>query len=160
MDSKSSLSMLYTPEAQDGFWGEMDPDTRAFLDEFEKRETFTYRFDELPALFVSMASALPDVADLPVDSKSQALLVRLIPLLSSMPFRQCVFSVHWLNTHAKDSPMGWGTLCYLEALNIANNIKDHPHHDLSRVIVERISVMTRANKAISLYGQWQLKLSS
>lgn len=158
MESSTSLSLLFSPEAQDAFWGEMHPDTRACFDLFEKKETFTYQFDELPELFLNMATALPDVALLPVDVKSQDILVKLIPLLSSMPFRQCVFSVHWLNEQAKDSPIGWGTLCYLEALNIINNLKDHPHLAYAAVIVERITAIMRVNKAIGLYEQWPLKI--
>jgi hypothetical protein len=157
MDNSSALGMLYSPEAQDAFWGVMKPDTRAVFDVLENRETFTYPYVEYPDLFLKMAKALPEMAMLPVDAKSQDLLVKVIPLLATMPFRQCIFSIHWLNEQAKDSPMGWGTLCYLEALNIINNIKDHDHYDLSRVMVDRVSTVMRYRKAMGLYAQWPLK---
>lgn len=157
MENKTSLDMLYSPEAQDAFWGAMHPDTRAIFDVFEQRETFTYPYIEYPELFLTMAKAMPEMATLPVDPKSSELLVKVIPLLATMPFRQCIFSVHWLNEQASDSPIGWGTLCYLEALNILNNVKDHPHYDLSRVMVDRISAVMRYRKALGLYAQWPLK---
>lgn len=157
MNNKESFNHLFSPQAQDAFWGAMDPDTRACFDLFEQKETFTYQYGELPELFMNMANALPDVAVLPVDSRSQSLLISMIPLLASMPFRQCVFSVHWLNDQAKESPIGWGTLCYLEALNIVNNDEGNPNHDMARVIVERITAVMRVRKAMGLFAQWPLK---
>jgi hypothetical protein len=157
MENSSALGMLYSPEAQDAFWSVMNPDTRPVFDVLENRETFTYPYREYPDLFLKMALALPEMAVLPVSAKCHDLLVNVIPLLATMPFRQCIFSIHWLNEQAKDSPMGWGTLCYLEALNILNNIKDHEHYDLSRVMVDRVSTVMRYRKAMGLYAQWPLK---
>ncbi len=149
--------MLFSPYAQDAFWGSMHPDARASFDVFEQKETFTYQFNELPELFSSLASALPELVVLPSDSKTQEILISIIPLIASMPFRQCVFAIHWLNDKSRESPIGWGTLCYLEALNILNNVPDHDHHDLARVVVERTSAVMKVRKAMGLFAQWPLK---
>ena len=157
MDSNPATPTLFSPEAVAEFWGSMQPDARACILMFEKKETFTYNFSELPELFIRMALALPRVAQLPIDEKSQDVLVKLIPLLVSMPFGTCVFAIHWLNHQAGDSPIGWGTLCYLEATNITNNVIDHPHYALAKQLVERIATMMKGRKVIGMHSQWPLK---
>lgn len=150
-------SLLFSPEAQEAFWAEMHPDNRACYEMFESKESWTYQFEELPELFLKTSDALPKVAQLPIESKNQQVLVQLIPLLASMPLRQCLFAVHWLNEKVIDSPIGWGTLCYLEAVNIKNNEKDNDHHELACAMVERISAIMRVRKAMGLFAQWPLK---
>lgn len=157
MDANPTNPMIFSPEAQSEFWGAMDPDFRAFIAHFEKKETFTYDFTELPELFIRMAHALPRVAQLPIDEKSQDILVKLIPLLTCMPFGTCIFAIHWLNNEAGESPIGWGTLCYLEATNITNNVSDHQHYDLARQLVERLSTIMRSRRAHGIAAQWPFK---
>lgn len=150
-------ALLFTPEAQNAFWEEMQPDARACLDMFENKERWSYQYTEFPELFVKMAEALPRVAGLPVDEGSQSVLVKLIPLLASMPFRQCIFAIHWLNHQAGESPIGWGALCYLEAVNITNNIPDHEYFGMAKAMVERMATVMRTRKIIGLFSQWPLK---
>jgi hypothetical protein len=150
-------SLLFNPEAQSAFWEEMQPDARACLDFFESKERWPYKYDEFPELFVQMAEVLPRVAGLPVDESSQEILVTLIPLLSSMPFRQCIFAIHWLNHQAGESPIGWGALCYLEAVNITNNSQDHQYFGMAKALVDRMATVMRTRKIIGLFSQWPLK---
>jgi len=157
LTSQTVDALLFTPDAQNAFWEEMQPDARACLDLFESKERWPYRYDEFPELFVQMAEALPKVVDLPVDETSQAVLIRLIPLLSSMPFRQCIFAIHWLNHQSRDSPIGWGALCYLEAVNIANNAQEHEYFGMSKALVDRMATVMRTRKIIGLFSQWPLK---
>lgn len=159
MTDTSMSYMLFSPEAQKAFWNEMHPDTRALFEHLEKKERFTHNFDEMPELFIKMAQILPDVAMMPLDSKNQDLLVKLIPLLASMPLMQSIFAVHWLNEKAKDCPIGWGTLCHLEALNIINNIPDHIHYELARAMVDRVKAVMQTRQAMGMVSQWPLKAS-
>lgn len=150
-------ALLFTPEAQKAFWEGMEPDARGFLDLFESNERWAYQYEEFPELFVKMAEALPKVADLPVDDSAQKTLIMMIPLLSSMPFRQCVFAIHWLNLKAGDSPVGWGALCYLEATNIKNSHPDHEYYPLAKALVYRMETVMRTRKIIGIFSQWPLK---
>src|SRR5690606_1883321 len=124
------------PEIQDVFWRNMDIDARMCLDMLEGKETWTYQYSEMPELFIKTAEALPVIAKVPIEKKNQSVLEQLIPLLATMPLRQCVFAIHWLNEQAGDSPIGWGSLCYLESLNIKNNKSGHPFEDYARVVVD------------------------
>jgi hypothetical protein len=151
--------MLFAPEAQDAFWSAMQPDIRSLFDSLEKKERWSISYEDNQAFFTKMADALPRVATLPIDHQSQSILVSMIPLLSSMPLRQCIFAVHWLNNQNPDIPIGWGTLCYLEALNIVNNIKDHEHYNLAHAMVDRISAVMRVRKEMALFAQWPLKIN-
>lgn len=149
--------MLFNPDSQNEFWSKMQPDARDCLDFLEEKERWAYKYDEFPELFVVMAEALPKVADLPVDKDSEEILVNLVPLLASMPFRQCVFAIHWLNQQAGNSPVGWGALCYLEAVNITNNKTDHKYYTIAKALVDRIVTAMRTRKIIGLFSQWPLK---
>lgn len=157
MDIPSVDALLFTPEAQSAFWETMQPDARACLDMFETKERWSYQYSEFPELFVKMAEALPKVAEQPVDDDSQSILIKLIPLLASMPFRQCIFAIHWMNQQVSESPIGWGALCYLEAVNIVNNELDHEYHGMAKAMVERMATVMRTRKIIGLFSQWPLK---
>lgn len=160
MGSKTVNEMLFAPEVQDVFWRQMEPDARACLDMLERKETWTYQYSEMPELFTKTAEALPVIAQVPVEKKNQSVLEQLIPLLATMPLRQCVFAIHWLNEQAGESPIGWGSLCYLESLNIKNNKPEHEFSDYARVVVDRVSTVMTVRKALGLYGQWPLKANT
>jgi len=159
MTDMSMSYMLFSPEAQKAFWDAMHPDTRTLFEHLEKKERFTHNFDETPELFIKMSAILPDVAMLPMDSKNQELLVKMIPLMTSMPLMQSIFAVHWLNDRAKDSPIGWGTLIYLEALNIQNNIPNHIHYAMAKAMVARVKTVMQARQAMGMVSNWPLKAS-
>lgn len=157
MNKNKESKMLFSPEVQDVFWRQMEPDTRACMDMLEGKETWTYQYNEMPDLFTKTANALPDLAQMPIDKDCEEVLEKLIPLLAAMPLRQCVFAIHWLNDQAGDSPIGWGSLCYLEALNMQNNKPDHDFTDYAKVVVDRVSTVMTVRKALGLFGQWPLK---
>lgn len=157
MKDTLASKMMFSPEAQDAFWSEMEPDTRASFDFLEQKEEWTYNYTEMPDLFIKTAMALPKLVSLPIDSKSKSVMEKMIPVLATMPLRQCVFAIHWLNDRAGDSPIGWGSMCYLESLNIVNNEKNHDLSIFSRVIVDRISTIMAIRKASGLFAQWPLK---
>lgn len=159
MKTNKMDSSLFRPDSQNEFWGKMQPDARDYLDFLENKEKWPYQYSEFPELFVTMAEALPKVADLPVNKESEDILVNLVPLLASMPFRQCVFAIHWLNNQAGSSPVGWGALCYLEAVNIINNKPDHKYYTIAKALVDRIVTAMRTRKIIGLFSQWPLKSS-
>lgn len=160
MSANTVDQMLFAPEVQDVFWRQMDPDARSCLDMLEGKETWTYQYSEMPELFTKTAQALPDIAHVPIATENQIVLEQLIPLLATMPLRQCVFAIHWLNEQAGESPIGWGSLCYLESLNIQNNNPGHEFADYARVVVDRVSTVMTVRQAIGLFGQWPLKANT
>ncbi|MHD0644571.1 hypothetical protein ACYPKM_02890 [Pseudomonas aeruginosa] len=152
-----SDEMLFSPEAQEAYWSAMSPDTRAFLQILEERESWTQKFDDNPELFIRLANVLLEVGVLPVDDKTQQILENLIPLLTSMPLMMGVFAIDWLNQQAPDSPVGWGTFCYLEALNIANNKPDHEQYKMAVAMVARIETVMKVRGVFGLNSNWTLK---
>ncbi|MBB4861387.1 hypothetical protein HNP46_000198 [Pseudomonas nitritireducens] len=155
--STSNDEMIFSPEAQDAFWGAMSPDTRRVFEQLQARERWTHHYEENPALFTRLARALPEVVSIPLTQNIQEVLVSLIPLLTSMPLMQGVFAIYWLNHLTENQSIGWGTLCYLEALDIANNQPEHEHYEMSVAMVRRISAAMQVRSAMGLASNWPLK---
>ena len=151
---------IFEDEVQNEFWGKIQPDTLAVINILESKELHTHSLQTSPRLFAKIAKALPDVATLPVSKENQDILVKLIPLLSSMPLKASIFSMNWLNEKTAGSPMGWGTLCYLEALNITSNDQNHESYDLAQVMVDRVTLIMRLKLSVELFSQWSQKNSN
>lgn len=143
---------LLEPSVQDEFWGAIDPDIRKFLDSFETAESWTYEFEELPELFVKVSSALPKVAELPPSDSSQKIIRELILLLASMPMRQSVSALAWLDNRIMDeTDIGWGVICYMEAADIFRHNKSDDIYLQAKVIHERIQVMLASTLSSLLF---------
>jgi len=112
-----STEHYFEPDVQEAFWKAMTPDVRCFLDSLEEKENWTYKVGEFSYLFDALASALPDIVQLPLTKEHQDVIHNLIPVLLSMPLRQCLSAVAYLDRYGctKDNPVGWGVVCYLEA---------------------------------------------
>lgn len=137
---------LFTQSGQDEFWSAVKPDIREALELFEHGETWTFHYDELPDLFTEMARALPSIVTLPLSDAHRAILRNLIPLLSTMPFRQCVFAIAWLDGHAEgDDNPGWGVASYAEAVNICNkeSTETNPIYAHAKVVRDRVRILMR-----------------
>jgi hypothetical protein len=116
----------FDPETQALFWENLSPDIRVFLDALEQKETWTYQVNEFESLFLNMANALPKIIQLPLSEEHQTIVYQLIPILVSMPLRQCISAVAYLDKYgATDAnPVGWGVLCFIEAKNVDDNVTD------------------------------------
>lgn len=151
INSKQEVA-FFSPVVQETFWGSLDPDIRSFLDSFEAGEDWTYEFDELPALFIKVSEALPKVAELPPSKKSQGVLRELILLLASMPMRQCVSALAWLDSRVgNETDVGWGVVCYMEAADIFRHNESDEIYLQAKIIHERIQVMLRSTLASLLF---------
>lgn len=152
MPKNKGTSTFFSPQAQDVFWGGLDPDIRAFLDSFERDEDWTYEFEELPELFIQTALALPKVVELPPQGYAQEIIYQLIPLLSSMPLRQSVSAIAWLDNHIiNESALGWGVVCYMTAVDITRDKENDPIYLESKVVYERIQMMLRSSLSSLLF---------
>lgn len=149
------IAEILSPEMQDAFWGALDPDMRTYLDNFESREHWTYRFEEMPELFIEVARALPTVVDLPATGATEQLLRDLIPLLAAMPLRQAVAAIIWLDHRSSSGPdtPGWGVICYREAVAMTFDNPSDPLHLEAKMLYERIRMLMQSRVATTLFYQ-------
>lgn len=149
------IAEILSPEMQDAFWGALDPDIRAYLNAFESKERWTYRFEEMPELFVSVARALPSVIELPLTPQTHQLLRDLIPLFVAMPLRQALASIIWLDNRSARVPgsIGWGVICYREVVAITNSGEQDPIYTEARMLFERIRMLMQSRIATTLFCQ-------
>lgn len=148
----SKTELFFSPIVQDAFWGCLDPDVRNFLDSFEIKESWTYEYNELPDMFAQISKALPKVVELPPSKETKNLLHDLIPLLSSMPLRQCVSAIAWLDGHIQsEGEVGWGVVCYIEAANIYRAKSNDELFLQSKIVYERIQIMLRSTLASMIF---------
>lgn len=142
-----------SPSIQDCFWGALDPDIRGFLDAFESKETWTYAYSELPSIFISLASALPKFAHKKPDASAAGIVQKLIPILSSMPLRQCIAAISWLDNHSDDASMGWGVYCYMSVSDIIKNRTNDPLYTEAKTVFDRIEIILKSSISCMLFTQ-------
>lgn len=146
---------IFSPETQDEFWGSMNPDAREFLDRYEVEENWTYCFEELPELFIKLATALPRIVEIPPSTRSTGILHGLIAVLANMPFRQSMFALAWLDQDIdqakQEEDKGWGVMCFLEAADLC--LQD-PNSELAldaKTIYERVQTLLKTRLTVSLF---------
>lgn len=147
---------LLTPATQEAYWSSIDPDVRAFLDDFESREDWTYSYDEMPQVFVEISKALPKFAKFEINSESSAtvqpMIRQLIKILSAMPLRQAISAISWLDQNVKnETDIGWGVAIYMEAAQIALFNKEDPMYKECKLLYERIDVMLHSTLSSLLF---------
>lgn len=143
---------FFSPSIQNAYWSSLDPDIQAFLDEFEGREDWTYKFDELPSMFIETANMLPAVLKLPLNRDATRIIHMLMPLLSSMPLRQCVAAIAWLDGNSEQQGgKGWGMMCYMESNRIYTNTPDSPVFLHAKILYERIRIILHTTLSSRLF---------
>lgn len=152
-NKKNDNLKIFEPSYQHAFWGSLDPDLRVFLDEFEMKESWTYDYNELPGLFIEIASALPKVAMLNPDENSKEILQELFPLLANMSFRTCVSAISWLDKDLKhESEHGWGAIIFIESSKMAQ-IEDGTTLSLSaKMVYERLRIILMTRLATKIFS--------
>lgn len=149
---------IFSPDFQKKFWAELDPDLRFFLDEHEKKEDWTYKYNEIPSAFIELSSALPRVAVLPPSDNTKQILHQLIPILSSLPMRESLTSIMWLDRSIKnEGDMGWGVVLYMESAQIYHNNKDSDIFLQSKVIYERIRTLVQSSLSLEIFSNTMKK---
>lgn len=143
---------FFSPTMQNLYWASLEPDIQIFLDEFEGREDWTYRYDEFPSLFVETARMLPRVIHIPLNREAMQIVHMLMPILSSMPLRQCISAVAWLDTNSESQAgKGWGMMCYMESSRIYFSMKDSPVYLHAKILYERIRIMLHTSLSSKLF---------
>lgn len=149
-----STQHYFEDDVQEAFWKAMTPDVRGVLDSLESRETWTYKMNEFSNLFSTLANALPDIVQLPLAKEHQSVVHNLIPVLLSMPLRQCLSAIAYLDRYGSTdkNPVGWGVVCYLEASEAQ---KDESLSDTERVyfktFCDRVRVFISSTISVELF---------
>lgn len=150
--SESNEMVFFEPLMQHMFWSNLDPDIQRFLDEFEGREDWTYGYEEFPSMFIETAKMLPEVLTLPIDKNAKMIVHMLMPILSSMPLRQSISAIAWLDSNSEHQPgRGWGMICYMEAVSIFHNMPDSPVFLHAKILYERIRIMLHTSLSSKLF---------
>ncbi|MGD1524413.1 hypothetical protein [Vibrio owensii] len=144
--------VIFSPGFQSTYWSNIDPDIRKILDEFESREDWTFSFEELPEMFVEMSSSLPKVAELPLTEGNKSIIRDLIPILASMPLRQAISAISWLDSYLEEEgKIGWGAWIFLEVSDI---YKNNPSDEIfleAKIVYERIKIILRSSLAVKVF---------
>lgn len=142
------------PEGQEAFWKTISPDVRAFLDDFESREEWTYQPGELPKLYEAFEDLLPRLANHEVDGNNHDISVQLIPVLVSLPLRQCIAALAWIDrNYPAEGQAGWAAVTFLQAKKIARTNGSHPMYAEARALIERIEILLSTTLATRLFTQ-------
>ncbi|MND11557.1 hypothetical protein D3C87_351710 [compost metagenome] len=142
----------FSPEFQDKFWGALEPDVRLFFDKFEQREDWTYTYNEIPEVFTALSNALPQIIDDENVESAKEVLHSLIVLLSSLPLRECIYAIGWLDREAKEQyQIGWGVRLYIEAESIYNDNPDSHIFLHAKVIRDRVKVIIQSSLSSELF---------
>lgn len=143
----------FDTETQNVFWENLSPDIRVFLDSLEQKETWTYKVEEFEELFLDMTNALPKIIHLPLSEEHEKLVHQLLPVLVSMPLRQCISAVAYLDKHGanESNSVGWGVVCFLEAKHISTE-KDNELNLICKTFCERIDTFIRSSISTELFS--------
>jgi len=152
---------LFTPSFQSLFWQSLDPNMSLFLDLWEERESWTWKYQDLPEFFIQLSELLPELAKVPVYQVHAESINSLIQLLSTMPLRYAISAVSWLdaqqNAETTLPGLSWGMLCYQEAARITTSEPESEIFAWAKVFLARISVMARTQIATELFSQEIIK---
>ena len=138
-------------EAEDIFWSRISPDLKRVLEILEKQESWVYNTEQFPELFERCARILPSIAPMS-NSDDEYLLDDIIMLLSVMPFRKCVYSLSWLETHSL-SEFGWGMMIHAQSLeNLSIYAPGDIIYDTSHVIKIRIDALIKLEVSAQVFS--------
>ncbi len=149
----NNLKNYFEDDSQNAFWKAMSPDVRVFLDELEKKENWTYTVNEFEEFFNAISSALPEIVQLPLEEEHQKIIQQLIPILFSMPLRQCMSAIAYLDRYGstKENPIGWGVVCFLEASTIVKYDKDNDIYGICKLLCQRVRVFIHSSLSTELF---------
>lgn len=143
---------LFSPEALSAHFEGLSPDMRLLLEQLAQRESWTYHFDEFPALFQQTSQALPLVVESPLSPDSEQLLAMLIPVLATMPIGHCLTGISYLDSRSQPSGQpGWGVALYQEATRLQALPDNEELSMCAKTITERVHFILRSPIAAKLF---------
>jgi hypothetical protein len=138
------------------FWNGFSPQIQEVLSGAEERETWVYTREELPELFNSIDSALPDVVTVPPSPEQTEILQDLISLLASVPFRECIAALAYLEKDSleknlNENQVGIGTGCFI----VANRMCLARHGDVgsAKIVRDRVRYMVKIGFQLSAFAK-------
>lgn len=139
-------------DAEDIFWSRISPDVKNILSILEKEESWVYHTEQFPELFERSSRLLPEIAPLDSSTEQGFILDDIIIILSVMPFRKCVYSLSWLETHSI-SEFGWGMMIHAQSLeNLSLYQPGNIIYDTSHVIKMRIDALIKLEVSAQVFS--------
>lgn len=147
---------LLSPSAQDEYWRNINPDIRTFLDKYEEKEEWTYSYNEMPEIFNQISHMLPKFKDISINEQNtdsiQPIIRKLIVLLASLPLRQAISAISWLDRNIKnETDIGWGVAIYIESAKITKYYIDDPDYRDCKLLYDRVNLMLNSNLSCLLF---------
>jgi hypothetical protein len=145
-----SLHHVYTPEYKKDFWESLKPNLGDFIDNCEKAENWTNQYSDIPELYNNISETIPALANFQAnESETREIIYKLISILTSMPFGDCIMSLVHLD-NMSDGDLGWSIIIYMEALEISEQ-EDHELSLESKNLVERIEMIVNFDRYVNLF---------
>lgn len=160
MNNENSNKTMLSTDYQDQYWGDIRPDIRPFLDDFESREVWTYKYEDIPTIFSDIAETIPRITLMSISNETSAevkkIVHQLILILASFPMRQAIFCISWLDKAiASDTDIGWGVTIYMEAAQVAKYKIDHPEYSKYKLMYDRINIVLNSQLSSVMFVQLQ-----
>lgn len=150
-----SKDSLFSPNKQSEFWGSVTPDVRGLLQFFEMKENWTVPYNELPEFYQSLDRIIKSIKLDSEDVQNEQVLDKLIMIFGSMPLRQCMAGLSWLDKGIEnENEIKWAGGIYFRSADITN--EGHPDQDIEKhawIIKERIELISRMNLLNSLFSK-------
>jgi hypothetical protein len=145
-----SLYHVFTPKHKKEFWESIKPNLSDFIDSCEKAESWTNNYSEIPDLYNNISETIPALASFEAtESETREILYKLISILTSMPFGDCIMSLVHLDK-LSNGDLGWSIFIYMEALEISEK-ENHELNLESKNLVERIEMIVNFDRYVNLF---------
>jgi hypothetical protein len=145
-----SLHHVYTTEYKKDFWESLKPNLGDFIDNCEKAENWTNQYSDIPELYNNISETIPALASFQAtESETREIIYKLISILTSMPFGDCIMSLVHLDKMS-EGDLGWSIIIYMEALEISEQ-EDHELNLESKNLVERIEMIVNFDRYVNLF---------
>jgi hypothetical protein len=145
---------IFSPEMQESFWKNVDPDAIDLLSLFEERESWTLDYEELPDFYREMADIIPEIKQFTKSgSPSDNFIERLVQLLSSMSLKNNVAALVWLDSGLESEiTIGWSTIVYRHCESaMKNDTSNENAVKCAKIVTERIQLMVRLKLLVSVF---------
>ncbi len=138
------------------FWEGFTPQIQEVLVDAEDREIWTFTRTELPELFEGIEESLPDVVTVPPSVEQTVLFKNLISLLASVPFRDCIAALAYLEKSSLASEMdknqvGSGTACFMIANRICLNRDGNT--TAAKIVRDRVRYLVKLGFQLSMFAR-------
>lgn len=147
---------IFDPTFQDEFWRSVDPDNVELLKLFERKESWTVKYTDVPIFYDDMSELLPDILSFDPNGESAAnLLDDIIKITAAMTLKNNMAALIWLDSGLEEGTFrGWSSNIYARCEFIEENKDafDSNFVKLARISIERIQLMIRLKLLVDIFS--------